>query len=435
MQATTPTIRTLRWTASAVFFAVALSLTPMSSLAGPAAQEELPTPTTEDYPGGTEVTPTETETPLSATATPVDHEGHTETPPPTPESSASPEPSSTAAPTQPASPVLAVAIPGTPYPEAPLCEDHDPREVHSLWNAEVGCHYDHHHGDDPHSVDDIFGTEYYDWAGGSISYPWQTVNAQTGCLENDCKHTGYIWLVRRDQKCSSAFTNGCVVAFRALVHAMSSAHDSVVRFHSAWLEAQVCREDRPDICGIFRSGGWQDTGDLLIDRVRVIDYPDNINRFKLHYVQRGNSHFGTWYSASPGGESLRGGMWSVTVELGDMWGPLDPKDPHRLQFYCDDPDDKCSWNGSRYQPHVIGVAFPPRFRSIVDPDRDGMADYDGYADRWGMPVQGCGEISLDCVPLVIENVPVRYSYQGRFDYREYDVLFGRKTSGWLRYPH
>ena len=59
-------------------------LTSMSSLAGPAAQEELPTPTptptTEDYPGGTEVTPAETETPPSATATPVDHEGHTETP-------------------------------------------------------------------------------------------------------------------------------------------------------------------------------------------------------------------------------------------------------------------------------------------------------------------------------------------------------------------
>ena len=128
-------------------------------------------------------------------------------------------------------------------------------------------------------------------------------------------------------------------------------------------------------------------------------------------------------------------MWSVTVEIGDMWGPLDPQDPHRLQFYCDDPDNMCPWNGSRYQPHVIGVAFPPRFRSIVDPDRDGMADYDGYADRWGMPVQGCDKISLDCVPLVIEHVPLRYSYQGRFDYREYDVLFDRKTSGWLRYPH
>jgi hypothetical protein len=237
----------------------------------------------------------------------------------------------------------------------------------------VGCHYDHHHGDDPHSVDDIFGTDYYNWAGGSISYPWQTVNAQTGCLENDCKHTGYIWQVRRDQKCSSAFTNGCVVAFRALVHAMRRprlGHPLPQR-----PQAKVC-EDQPNIADL--RSGWRDTGDLLIDQP-VIDYPDSINRFPPWRRAITDRH----WQRQPGGESLRGGMWSVTVELGDMWGPIDPKDPHRLQFYCDEPDDMCPWNGSRYQPHVIGVAFPPRFRSIVDPDRDGMADYEGFADRWG----------------------------------------------------
>jgi hypothetical protein len=37
------------------------------------------------------------------------------------------------------------------------------------------------------------------------------------------------------------------------------------------MDACICRENAPSICGIFRSGGWQDTGDLLMDRVRVID--------------------------------------------------------------------------------------------------------------------------------------------------------------------
>jgi len=376
----------------------------------------------------------------TAEPTPSQDPGPTAEPSPTPEPT--PEPSPTPEPTPTLDPLEAEAldapqemIPGPPYPEAPLCPDHDPRTYHALWDSARGCHYDHHHGDDPHAVDDIFGSEYYAWAGGSISYPWQTVNTQTGCLENDCKHNGYIWLVRRDQPCQSAYTNGCVVAFRALVHAMPSAHDTSVRYHSAWLEALVCREDDPSVCGIFRSGGWQDTGDLSLDRARVIDYPNSFNRIKLHYLTIGNSHSGTWYAGSPGGQEQRGGMWSVAVELGDMWGPLDPADPSRVQYYCTDPSVDCRWNGSTYQPHNIAVGFPPRFRRLVDPDGNRVADYRGYADRWGTPVSGCTTVGLDCVPLIFEHVPLGYDYQGRFDYREYDVLFGRQTSGWLQPPH
>jgi len=389
---------------------------------------------------------------LQTTGTPEATEVMSATP--TPEASPSPEPTAghdehvdgtptvEASPTTPQSPTETPAaaaaaeagIPGDPYPEAPLCQDHDPRTYHGLWNAEEGCHYDHHHGDNPHDVDDIFGTEYYDWAGGSISYPWETAHSQTGCTENDCKHTGYVWLVRRDQRCYSQYTNGCVVAFRAQVHAMASAHDTSVRYHSAWFEAKVCREDRPSVCGIFRGGGWQDTGDLLIDNRRVIDYPNSFNRIKIHSLRGGNSHFGTWYSGSPGGEEKGGGLWFVAVGIGDMWGPLDPADPHRVQFYCEDPTDHCRWNGSQYQPHDLAVGFPPRFRAIVDPDRDGVAEYDGYTDRYGLPVSGCTEVGLDCVPLVFENIPVAYRYQGRYEYREYDVLFDGQTSGWLQFP-
>ncbi|HET7010990.1 MAG TPA: hypothetical protein VFI11_09465 [Anaerolineales bacterium] len=390
----------------------ALTLFVPLSGAAPPLQDDPPSATPTEY----------LSTPVDPSATPSDLPTATVT--------------STTEPTEAPTPAAAAPAshPGEPYASAPQCEDHDSRTYHGLWDSARGCHYDHHHGDDPHTVDDVFGTDYYDWAGGSISYPWQTVNPQTGCLENDCKHTGYVWLVRRDQRCYSAFTNGCVVAFRALVHAMASSHDTSVRYHSAWLEAKVCREDAPQVCGIFRSGGWQDTGDLLIDRRRVIDYPNNFNRFKLHFLQAGNARFGTWYSMSPGGEEKRGGLWGVTVELGDMWGPLDPADPHRMQFFCDDPDTNCSWNGSRYQPHVIGVQFPPRFRSIVDPDRNNIAIYDGFADRWGVPAAGCTTVSRDCIPLVIENVPIRYQYQGRFDYREYDVLFDGETSGWIQFP-
>jgi hypothetical protein len=216
---------------------------------------------------------------------------------------------------------------------------------------------------------------------------------------------------------------------------MSSSNSATVRYHSAWLEALICREDNPDICGIFRSGGWQDTGDLRIDNQPVIDVPGNFNRQKLHYAETGNSHFGTWYSSSPGGEEQRGGLWSVTVELGDLWGPINPENPSELRFFCADPNNNCSSNGSRYQPHVIGIQFPPRFRQVLDPDRDSVATYRGYADRWGMPVVGCDAVSLDCIPLIIESVPTDINYQGRFGYRDFDIYFDGETSGWIEYPY
>ncbi|MGA9531388.1 MAG: hypothetical protein WBR18_01615 [Anaerolineales bacterium] len=197
---------------------------------------------------------------------------------------------------------------------------------------------------------------------------------------------------------------------------------------------KVCREDAPEQCGTLRAGGWQDTGDLFIDGANVLDVPNNYNRQKLHYVDTGNSHFGTWYGASPGGEEARGGIWQVAVEFGDLWGPIDPADPTRLAFFCEDPNANCAQNGSRYQPHVVGVQFPPRFQELLDPEGDEIVDFHGFTDRWGEPVSGCSEISLDCVPLMIDGVPIRYQYQGRFGYREYDILFGGLTSGWLKFP-
>jgi hypothetical protein len=325
--------------------------------------------------------------------------------------------------------------PGSPpIQNAPACPGHDPRTYHGLWDSGRGCHYDHHHGNDPHAVDDIFGTAYYGWAGGSISYPWQTFNSQTGCQENDCKHKGYFWLVRRDQPCFSEYGTGCVVHFRTLVHAMPHTQDTTVRYHSAWLEAFVCDEANPSRCGILRSGGWQDSGDLLVDSQIILDYPNNVNRFKLHYDQTGNPHFGTWYSGSPGSQAGEGGLWQVVVELGDMWTRTPADDPHQAHYFCANPSVGCQFNGSRIQPHLIGVAIPPRYRPTLDPDRDGLATFNGYADRWGTIVSGCAAVGLDCVPVVLERVPMAPEYQGRFDYQEYDIFFNGRTSGWIQPP-
>jgi hypothetical protein len=50
-------------------------------------------------------------------------------------------------------------------------EEHNPNVWHTLVNVERKCHYDHHHGDDPNYVNDIFGPpgDWFGMAGQSIS--------------------------------------------------------------------------------------------------------------------------------------------------------------------------------------------------------------------------------------------------------------------------
>lgn len=320
-----------------------------------------------------------------------------------------------------------------PYPDAPACPSHDDRAYHGLWDAQRGCHYDHTHNDNPHDVDDIFGTAYYQRAGGEVSYPWQTFSDHG--TENELKHGGYGWLVRRDLPCYSPFTNGCITAFRAQFHGIGSNQGAYVRYHSYWLEAQVCREDAPDDCGLVRFGGWQDTGDLMVDGIRVLDEPGSGNRFKLHYSGehvpggQGNANYGTWYSGS------QQGWGQVVVQFEDMWGLINRDgDASDLHFFCDDLT-QCTNNGSKVQVHLIGAGILGRYRQQVDPDGDGYADYNGYMDRYGVLVEGCTEIGLDCVPLILEHVPLGYRYQYRGDAREYDIYFDGEPSGWIDYPN
>lgn len=106
----------------------------------------------------------------------------TDTPAPLPTASNTPMSTSTPQPT-----VTATATPNAPiapFVGAPLCDTHDDRVWHGLWDAQRGCHYDHTHRNDPRELDDIFGTQFYEWAGGEISYPWQTFSGASDGYEH-----------------------------------------------------------------------------------------------------------------------------------------------------------------------------------------------------------------------------------------------------------
>lgn len=351
-----------------------------------------------------------------------------------------------------------------PYAGAPLCAEHDPRAWHSLWNAELGCHYDHEHKDDPHLVDDIFGTDYYQWAGGELSYPWQTFHGAgtgypaspgAGHMENDMKHEGYMWLVRRDMTCGNAKTNGCITDMRVQVHAIFSGVGAVTRFHSYWYEARVCIKADPNRCGIVRNGGWLDFGYLVgegpncpapcIVSLPGMPDPDTIKfptgpKRGHGWINRfgGNAAGATWYGINryPGMQN------KVALLTDDVWQNIDVDNPSAINLAC--PDFQCQYNGSTVQLHQFSFILRDDAFGAANKYSSGTMNYTGYTDRYGGVVTNCSEPSLDCIPLRIENAPTvgKESNLTRFEHTddsngiraiEYDV--SPPGEWWIEYPN
>jgi len=368
---------------------------------------------------------------------------------PTPVVTEPPAPTPTEPPTpvvtEPPTPVPTdTGVPGEPYANAPLCAEHDPNAYHSLWNSALGCHYDHEHGDNPHEVDDVLGTQIYDDMGGEISYPWSTPH------ENEHpKHEQYKWFVGHNLGCNSANTGGCITDYRALAH--MDGHNVVSNYHSYVIEARVCREANPNDCGIMRIGGWQFTGDIFIDDDLVYDRDERAlaplapRPVFLYFDNVGDEQFSAWYPVSPMG-------WArVATEFGDLWGHFahvnsPVSDPANLEFvpHCFDqatgaPNPGCVNNNTRRKPTIIGLNIAPaQLRMMGLPTDSTHATFEGYVDRYGNVVTGCTSVSLDCVPLKVDNVPVVFTdggYQFNGPYKDYDIYFNGQPSGWVRFPN
>lgn len=284
--------------------------------------------------------------------------------------------------------------------EIPACQTHNDTEWHALFDEEKNCHYNHEHKENPHDVDAVLGLVGLLYGGQEISYPWQTFS--DAGTENQLKHQGYGWLVRKDEKCISKFTEGCLTDFRVQYHAIMASHGAVTRFHSFWLEARGCLKRNPAQCGIIRTGGWVDYGHLIVDG-RHIPLPGDPAEIgssrRVHYNETGNASFGTWYG--------RNNLTLVSIQTNRMWGLINPDNPHEQHLFC--PDYHCKNNGSMMQAHAIGVYVRPE----LDPDGNGRVTFNGYTNQYGEIVPDCNEIGLDCIPLQIINMPV-----GHYEYRD-----------------
>ncbi len=323
-------------------------------------------------------------------------------------------------------------------------DESDSTKWHSLVNVEKKCHYDHQHNDDPNYVNDIFGLPgaWFASPGMEISYPWQTFKAATANepnttymanhqMENDLKHEGYVWIVRRDQPC----TNGnCVTDFRIQVHAIMGAADMPVRYHSFSLEARVCvQASNPSSCGIIRYGGWMDMGKLITRNPNDINCGDGAHDIRID-LPADTLYFPLERPASrdeirchPQVANLP--VYPPTKPLAEWWGHaggetrfqlrsydpignLDPANPAHWQFFCAQTDMNCHYDGSMFSIFVGYALHIPQYvggtggttHVPVDANGDGRTDFRGYFDRWGGLRSSCTTAGLDCIPYQYDNV-------------------------------
>jgi hypothetical protein len=268
----------------------------------------------------------------------------------------------------------------------------------------------------------------------------------------------YGWVVRRD--IPSLGRPVWTKDFRWQFHATSApliAQDGTLtggylsRFHSFSLETQVCNAGGS--CGIVRTGGWVDNGNLELREGENIDdcvfLPhdpsqqeacESLGRRRIHFYYTGNnipnkSTF-FWYGRIG---LIDGGLpalhpFQTALATNDGSVNLIPDDLYNLHFFC--PNWDCPLNNSTIQAHVLNYSV----RSDFDPDNNGIAEYNGYTDRYGVVTTGCTAPSLDCVPLIIEHAPV-----GIVNHRDDDIGIG--TAGtqdfdisppgewWIKYPN
>jgi cell division septation protein DedD len=316
--------------------------------------------------------------------------------------------------------------------------EHDRTKWHLLVNPELKCHYNHQHGDDPNLVNNVLGPpgEWFGESGQSISYPWQTFGAQSahepndeyvanGKMENDLKHEGYGWVVRRNQPCNNG---NCITDFRLQYHGVFGAMGAVVRYHSYSFEARVCANaSNPSSCGIIRNGGWADFGRLFTTNGAIdcshsvnenfvslpadtlffpIDRPEARDEIRCHpFLNSAPSYpsskaVSEWWAHSPG-DLIRFQLRSF-----DPLGNINPNNPSQWSLYCDPSNMNCRYNQSIMTAWIGYVLHIHEFMDgvRVDRNRDGRTDYEGFGDRWGGADNECTDVELDCVPIVYDNV-------------------------------
>ena len=273
--------------------------------------------------------------------------------------------------------------------------------MHSHYNAANDCWYDHTHTNGPVPSD-----EFIAFTGQQLSYPWLTGNGAENLMWPNGKHEGYNFSSRDARYMDCNNPPYCIDSYEIEWHGMPNNHGFAHRFHS--FAALLTIGD-----GFIFYGGWQDCGQRVQignDWYTIDESRPQPGGTALKHATFDTNGSETWYCtfSDVGMENLIGQQYAPSISRttpDNLFSELDP-------LCLDDSADCLNRGHDRWISAILIDLSSPWARGWADEDGDGVANWSGYTDRYGVKrAEGeCTEIGLDCVPLVVSNVPV-----GRYD--------------------
>lgn len=390
-----------------------------SLIAGPAVFKNKPTPTGSPA-GKVTGTPARTATPRPAVTATVTVVTLTDTPP-------------------------ATNTPGmgfAPYPESPLCPEHNNTVWHSLWNAELGCHYDHEHGQDPFTEEVAETFPGYDLL--SLLCGLEVGHCvPSGPTEHSHKHGGFKWNVqlRHPQTCAghegaTVGVNGSVIQ----IHGFGNyAVELEAPVHSVVGLLRQCLTSNPADYGYVYVSQHVSYGEV------ASPYQGDLLTYPYYSVPPYNPAFGPYLTVGCIGEKLSGqrgdcrdnlaqaqannadSNWSskptgsgarpnnssvlqIFWRLRDTYQMFDWRDqsyPYSFLWLCSADgaayvQEGCKYNNSTTQVHEIQGTIPAHWDNLAGFDTDsrvGRITAQGFVTNFGELSTECTAVGPDCQPI------------------------------------
>lgn len=338
-----------------------------------------------------------------------------------------------------------------PYLSAPLCGFHSNSVFHTLWDSELGCHYDHEHGQYPFNLS--FPVDMQAFMGGvEIGHTNPSSPA-----ENTVKHGGMKWQVDSSapNNCAVGFESGTVAvdAYAIQYHIFGRQDvEHEAHLHSSVAFLQQCKADNPEDKGIVAVTQIQEYGQRIMPYQGMnLIYPDS---FSPTWDTRRGQYFTTecfgsdffanvngasqlidcrptfsdtsnnltiWTSKISGSGLRPAGstLFTLLFRSRDNYQRLDATDlvhPFTWRFVCGGTvynPANCRFNNSSVTIHEIAGTIPASWDNLAGWDTDprvGRVSAVGFVDKFGTRSTTCTAVGGDCYPITLINAFVgRYS--------------------------
>jgi len=332
-----------------------------------------------------------------------------------------------------------------PYPDAPLCVHPNNSTFHTLWNSEIGCHYDHEHSVSPFTSEVVAtfpGFDLFALLGGvQVGH-----TNPSSPMENTHKHGGFKWDVTLSHSVGCETGPGAgnaagvgVDAFVSQYHGFGDySIEFETRIHSAVVLMRQCLNSNPSDKGYAYFVQWQDYGQRTVPyQGTVYPYPDtplpayasplapyfSIGcigpviqcRVSREFVLSKNANSDSTWVSVPQAAPIGSPLFALLFRVRDAYQLVEWSDqvyPFTFRWLCSTdggltfaPLVGCRYNNTTTRIHELHGTIPAEWDNTpMDSDpRVGRITAQGYVTAFGEFAPECTQAGAGCFPFKLVN--------------------------------